>query len=33
MKKINSPIHLLQDEWTNTFESNKRMSTSSRQVS
>ncbi|CAF1155972.1 unnamed protein product [Rotaria sordida] len=30
-KKINSPIHLLQDEWSNTFDSNKRMSVSSRQ--
>jgi hypothetical protein len=33
MKKINSPIHILQDEWTNIFDSNKRMSVSSRQVS
>ncbi|CAF3661612.1 unnamed protein product [Rotaria sp. Silwood1] len=32
-KKNNSPMHLLQDEWSNTFDSNKRMSTSSRQVS
>ncbi|CAF3602276.1 unnamed protein product [Rotaria sordida] len=31
-KKINSPIHLLQDEWSNTFDSNKRMSVSSRQI-
>jgi hypothetical protein len=33
LKKINSPIHLLQEEWSNTYESNKRMSVSSRQVS
>ncbi|CAF3599045.1 unnamed protein product [Rotaria sp. Silwood1] len=31
-KKNNSPMHLLQDEWSNTFDSNKRMSTSSRQI-
>jgi hypothetical protein len=33
LKKINSPIHLLQEEWSNTYESNKRMSVSSRQDS
>ena len=31
-KKVNSPIHLLQDEWSNSFDSSKRMSVSSRQV-
>jgi hypothetical protein len=33
MKKINSPSHLLQDEWSNSFDSSKRMSAPSRQVS
>ncbi len=33
LKKINSPIHSLQDEWSNSFDSSKRMSVSSRQVS
>jgi hypothetical protein len=33
MKKISSPLHLLQDDWSNNLESNKRMSVSSRQVS
>jgi len=33
LKKTNCPIHLLQDEWSNTFDSNKRMSVPSRQDS
>jgi hypothetical protein len=31
-KKVNSPSLLLQDEWSNSFDSSKRMSVSSRQV-
>jgi hypothetical protein len=33
LKKINSPSHLLQDEWSNSFDSIKRMSAPSREVS
>ncbi|CAF0903498.1 unnamed protein product [Adineta steineri] len=32
-KKTSSPIHLLQDEWSNSFDTSKRISISSRQES